>query len=445
MNIKINYKPLNNKKGNDTMLKRITAFFLSICLTVFLFPMNAFAEAGDWDPLTDPDKVLGTMVGSKTFSSSTTIELGQDGYLRTMPTLDSGNYSYNAMAYCGATAKSNNTNIVQVKSIEIGTWQGGVWDGADALQVTVTPQSVGTTVIVINYYYTFSQHATPFNNPNAQWFYATVNYTVTVKNSSTPPAETTYVLKYDANGGNNAPTSQSASSTATSYTFNISAAKPTKDNYTFLGWADSIDAITATYQPEGQITLQKSSPTKTLYAVWKENPPATTYTVTYTDGVDGEEVFPDQVYSNLTSGDATPAFVGTPTRSGYTFKGWNPTVAATVTGNATYTAIWEEMNSNPTPELPELPYWPSIEEPDDNEEELDDDEVPLVPGVDGDTVGETEEAILVTSPDGGHTENVDDESVPQVNTAPQTGSTTAGNFVLLAGSALIVIAIRRKK
>ena len=64
------------------------------------------------------------------------------------------------------------------------------------------------------------------------------------------------------------------------------------------------------------------------------------YTVTYTDGVDGEEVFADQVYSDLRKDSTTPAFNGTPTRTGYTFAGWDPEVAETVTANATYTAKW---------------------------------------------------------------------------------------------------------
>ena len=75
-----------------------------------------------------------------------------------------------------------------------------------------------------------------------------------------------------------------------------------------------------------------------------ENPPAPeepkTFTVTYTDGADGA-VFPNQVYRNLPSGTATPAFSGTPAREGYTFAGWNPAVAETVTANVTYVAQWE--------------------------------------------------------------------------------------------------------
>ena len=65
------------------------------------------------------------------------------------------------------------------------------------------------------------------------------------------------------------------------------------------------------------------------------------YTVTYTDGVDGEEVFADMVVTGLVAGDDTPLFDGYPVREGYIFGGWDPVVAETVTGNATYTAIWE--------------------------------------------------------------------------------------------------------
>lgn len=65
-----------------------------------------------------------------------------------------------------------------------------------------------------------------------------------------------------------------------------------------------------------------------------------TFTVTYTDGVENEEVFADQVYSDLRKDSTTPAFNGTPTRTGYTFAGWEPEVAETVTETVTYAAKW---------------------------------------------------------------------------------------------------------
>lgn len=76
--------------------------------------------------------------------------------------------------------------------------------------------------------------------------------------------------------------------------------------------------------------------------------PAEKYAVTYTDGVDSEEIFKDQTYT-VESGKATPAFNGTPTRKGYTFAGWKPAVAATVTSNATYEATWKSDSATTTP------------------------------------------------------------------------------------------------
>ena len=76
----------------------------------------------------------------------------------------------------------------------------------------------------------------------------------------------------------------------------------------------------------------------------------TRYTVTYTDGVDGEVVFKDQV-SNVVVGSLTPEFRGTPTREGYTFTGWSPAVEEKVTKNITYNATWVKnwvpMNAAP--------------------------------------------------------------------------------------------------
>ncbi len=94
-----------------------------------------------------------------------------------------------------------------------------------------------------------------------------------------------------------------------------------------------------------------------------------TYTVTYTDGVENEEIFANQVYGNLLSGVATPAFNGTPKRDGYVFDGWNPAVAATVTGNATYAAVWEEdANGNGKPDKDEEKYTVTYTDGVENEE-----------------------------------------------------------------------------
>lgn len=68
----------------------------------------------------------------------------------------------------------------------------------------------------------------------------------------------------------------------------------------------------------------------------------TGYSVTYTDGVENEEIFEDQT-EIVPKDETTPAFNGeTPSREGYSFKGWDPKVEKTVTKNVTYTAVWEK-------------------------------------------------------------------------------------------------------
>ena len=109
---------------------------------------------------------------------------------------------------------------------------------------------------------------------------------------------------------------------------------PARDGYKFTGWTPTVaDTVTrnATYT-----------------AQWEKLTPAETFTVTYTDGVDNEEIFKDQTYT-VEAGKATPAFNGTPTRKGYTFAGWKPAVAATVTSNATYEATWKSDSATTTP------------------------------------------------------------------------------------------------
>lgn len=107
------------------------------------------------------------------------------------------------------------------------------------------------------------------------------------------------------------------------------APTPTRTGYTFKFWSRE--------GQNGDVTGQTVNGWTNLYAVWEKN----TYTVTYTDGVNGE-AFADQAYTAKYE-DATPAFEGTPTRKGFVFDGWIPEVAETVTDNATYTAQWKPV------------------------------------------------------------------------------------------------------
>ena len=221
-------------------------------------------EAGDWDPTTSPDDVEGTLVGSKNYKSSFTFNISTSttAQLRAMPILDDGYYYYNATAYCGATATSNNKSVIDVQNITIGKYSGGVWDGADCLQINGELKGPGSATVTAYYYYTFSQNSNPFKNPNAQWFYAKHTFNIQVNMDHT--------LSYDANGGTGAPASQTQTLLASSYDFTVSSTEPTWENHTFLGWAESADAQTAQYHAKDTVTVEGS---KTLYAVWEENTP----------------------------------------------------------------------------------------------------------------------------------------------------------------------------
>lgn len=249
---------------------RIGALLMAVVM-IFSLTTVSFAEAGQWDPLTDPETVKGTLYDNKTSYASTQFERGKPGALRMMPTYTEGGYVYNASAYCGATATSDNPDVVEVKTkdghqdIVIGKWVGGIWDGADCLQVNVDAKKAGTATVQVNFYYTFTQNNDPFNHPKALWIYGTCYYTVTVTDTS----QQDITLTYDGNGSGvtNVPAQQKQNVTqGDSATFTISSTIPVRSGFDFLGWADSATATAAEYHGGNSLTTNTS---KTIYAVWK--------------------------------------------------------------------------------------------------------------------------------------------------------------------------------
>ena len=171
------------------MKRRILSSLMALVLVFGLLPVSAMAEASDWDPLTNPDNVYGSLDTSRSYNKqySTTFTIGAGiGQLKAMPILDTSNASYNAMAYCGAKAVSSDPDVVEVNTkdghqdIVIGKWQGGDWDGADCLQVNVNPKKAGTARVTITFYCTFSQSDNPLTNRNTVWVRGTCTYTVKV-------------------------------------------------------------------------------------------------------------------------------------------------------------------------------------------------------------------------------------------------------------------------
>ena len=89
------------------------------------------------------------------------------------------------------------------------------------------------------------------------------------------PAATqyTYTLHYDANGGSGAPPSQSMTSSEYQVSFLISDKIPTRDGYTFKGWADSPYGEPKYLRADGYHwycnVVNGQTNSKTIYAIWE--------------------------------------------------------------------------------------------------------------------------------------------------------------------------------
>ena len=174
-----------------------------------------------------------------------------------------------------------------------------------------------------------------------------LNRAVYVNTSFTVPATYYYTISYNANGGTGAPSSQTKSHNVS---LKLSTTKPTRTNYTFLGWATSdadADAGTWKYSPGDYISENKNL---TLYAAWKAN----TYTVKYNaNGGTGAPSSQTKTHNVALTLSSTK-----PTRANYNFLGWGTSASATTVSytaggkyttnaNVTLYAIWSQSYTKP--------------------------------------------------------------------------------------------------
>lgn len=75
----------------------------------------------------------------------------------------------------------------------------------------------------------------------------------------------TFTITYNANGGTGEPASQTKTN---GKALTLSSTKPTRQGYTFLGWATSSGASSAQYNPGSSFTTDANT---TLYAVWRKD------------------------------------------------------------------------------------------------------------------------------------------------------------------------------
>lgn len=151
----------------------------------------------------------------------------------------------------------------------------------------------------------------------------------------------TYTVRYNANGGIGAPSSQTKTH---GVALTLSSVRPTRSGYKFLGWGLSSSASMPAYDP-GETYLKNIN--TTLYAVWEKIP--LTFPVKYFanggSGAPSAQTKTENIALTLSSTK--------PTRSGYTFLGWSASSTATsptyyaggtFTGNYALNlyAVWEK-------------------------------------------------------------------------------------------------------
>lgn len=152
----------------------------------------------------------------------------------------------------------------------------------------------------------------------------------------------TWSIIYNANGGSNTPTKQTAN---VGQSITITYSKPTRSGYTFLGWSTWSGAT----EPEAMFTPGYSYSSDydiTLYAVWKQNQ-TTQYSLSF--NLQGGTGTFNTLYGEY--GNRVQIPYTSPTKSGYTFLGWatysggsasyQPGEYYTLYGNSTLYAVWQ--------------------------------------------------------------------------------------------------------
>ena len=283
------------------MKKRFVAFLLVLIMVLGMLPVSALAADGTivYDGVT-----LYTNTKPRYFTflrnnaeGNVTKDVGESGVYQRLPRYTNicscgrtlvecipDEYSANAQK----TVELSDPTVLKDLSFTISGWSDDdFYSGDPCLTFNYTAAKPGTTNVKLTFYYNYNfdgasgkcKRCGRYANIPAMntWLQETTTFTVTVTGDSgedeKPDVTVTYTLNYHANGGEGAPASQTAKSNTGKATFTVSSAIPTRDGYTFLGWADDADATAVQYHGGDKITLTKDNPTKTIYAVWEAKNP----------------------------------------------------------------------------------------------------------------------------------------------------------------------------
>jgi uncharacterized repeat protein (TIGR02543 family) len=131
------------------------------------------------------------------------------------------------------------------------------------------------------------------------------NMTMYAKWASNP-----YTLTYNSNLGSGSPTAETRNAGSTA---NLSSTAPTRTGYTFNGWNTAQNGSGSSYNSSASYVMPTTN--STLYAQWTANSNAVSYNANNGSGAPSGGTF--SFGSTVTVSNTTP------TRTGYTFLGWN--------------------------------------------------------------------------------------------------------------------------
>lgn len=206
---------------------------------------------------TKPTRSGYTFMGWSTSSSATSASYSAGG-----------SYTTNASATMYAVWNKNSTPTPPPTPTYTVSYNANGGSGAPASQTKT--QNVTLTLSSTEPYrsgYTFLGWSTS-SSASYPTYYAggsyTANASATLYAVWEQNAPESYTVRYNANGGSGAPSSQTKTEDVS---LRLSYTEPYRSGYDFKGWATSSSATSATYQPGDTYTANASV---TLYAVWDE-------------------------------------------------------------------------------------------------------------------------------------------------------------------------------
>ncbi len=263
--------------------------------------------------------VTGDRTEEYTISDGESYSLYVEGGINLVITPSKNNYRFNPVNY-ELTNINEDITTLDFTAILLHSVVFIDWDGTELLAAQQVDHGSAATAPASNPTrtgYTFTGWDVDFSN-------VTSDLTVTAQYSPV-----SYSITYNLDGGTN------HASNPTNYTIEtetITLADATKANHSFEGWFSE-----AAFTNQIIEIAKGSTGNVALFAKWAIN----TYSVTFVDW-DGTELLAAQ---QVNHGAAATAPANDPTRTGYTFTGWDIDFS-NVTSNLTVTAQYEKNGVN---------------------------------------------------------------------------------------------------